>query len=162
MTASTPTPTPSSAPRYLAPGWFTRRVGNPFVQWLTRRGLPIRGSRELRVVGRSSGQVRAVPVNPIEVDGVTYLVAPRGTTQWVRNLRAAGEGELVVGRRRERFRAAELDDATAKVAVLRPYLTKWKMEVGAFFEGVGPDATEAELEAITGNHPVFAIEFGVE
>lgn len=161
--APAPAPTPAAAPpRYLAPGWFTRNVGNPLVQWLTRRGLPIRGSRELRIVGRTSGRVRRVPVNPIEVDGVTHLVAPRGTTQWVRNLRAAGEGELVVGRRVERFRAEELADPTDKAAVLRPYLTAWKMEVGAFFDGVGPDATDAELEAIAGNHPVFVVEFGAE
>ncbi|MEZ5226305.1 MAG: hypothetical protein R2710_06415 [Acidimicrobiales bacterium] len=42
--------------------------------------------------------------------------------------------------------------------MLRPYLTKWKFEVGRFFEGVGPDATDAELEAIADNHPIFVLD----
>ena len=68
------------------------------------------------------------------------------------------EADLVVGRRTTHARAVELTEPADKARVLRPYLEKWKMEVGAFFEGVGPDATVAELEAITGNHPVFALE----
>ncbi len=68
------------------------------------------GSRELRVVGRRSGQVRTTVVNLLEVDGRRYLVAPRGTTEWV-NLRVAGAGELRVGRQVEDFTAAEVGDA---------------------------------------------------
>ncbi|MEZ5375149.1 MAG: nitroreductase/quinone reductase family protein [Acidimicrobiales bacterium] len=148
----------SHADRYLAPDLFTRKVFNPLVRWLTRRGISVWGSRELRVVGRTSGEIRSVPVNPIQIDGTWYLVAPRGTTQWVRNLRAAGAGELVVGRRTQKFEASELVDPSEKARVLRPYLTKWKFEVGRFFEGVGPDATDAELEAIADNHPIFVLD----
>jgi hypothetical protein len=39
-----------------------------------------------------------------------YLVAPRGHTQWVRNLRAQGEGRLLLGRRAEQFTAVEVPD----------------------------------------------------
>jgi hypothetical protein len=84
--------------RYLAPGWFTTNVFNRAVRWLTRRGVSVAGSAELRVVGRSSGTVRTTVVNVLDVDGRRYLVAPRGTTQWVRNVRAAGRCELRVGR----------------------------------------------------------------
>src|ERR1700761_1069566 len=101
---------PMSSPRYAEPGWFTRNVFNRAVRRLTRLGISVAGSRELRVRGRKSGEWRSTPVNLLTGDGQQYLVAPRGTTQWVRNLRAAGEGELRVGRRSEPFKAAELTD----------------------------------------------------
>jgi len=145
-----------SAARYLEPGWFTRKIFNPTIVHLTRMGISVWGSRELRVLGRTSGEWRTVPVNLLELDGHRYLVAPRGDTQWVRNLRVAGSGELRVGRRVEAFAATEIAD-DHKVAVLRAYLRRWKMEVGVFFEGVGPDATDDELRAIADKHPVFQV-----
>ena len=75
----------------------------------------------------------------------------------MRNLRVAESGELRVGRRVEAFRATEIGDDD-KVAILRAYLRRWKMEVGAFFEGVGPDASDEEMRAIADRHPVFRIE----
>lgn len=142
--------------RYVEPGWFTRNVFNRAVRSLTRWGISVAGSRELRVRGRKSGEWRSTPVNLLTVDGRRYLVAPRGTTQWVRNLRAAGGGELRVGRRREVFRASELDDAR-KAPVLRQYLRRWAWEVGAFFEGVGKNATDDDLARIAPDFPVFAV-----
>ena len=152
----TATPT-TSAPRYLEPGWFTQNVFNRAIVRLTKMGISVWGSRELRVRGRKSGEWRAVPVNLLEHDGRRYLVAPRGDTQWVRNLRVAETGELRVGRRVVAFRATEIAD-TDKVTVLRAYLKRWKMEVGVFFEGVGADATDAELLAVADRHPVFRID----
>jgi deazaflavin-dependent oxidoreductase (nitroreductase family) len=142
--------------RYLEPGWFTRNVVNRVVRRLTLLGVSVMGSRELRVRGRSTGEWRATPVNLLVLDSGRYLVAPRGTTQWVRNLRVAGEGELRVGRRVEQFTAVEVPDAE-KVDVLRQYLRRWKAEVGVFFDGVGPDATDEEIAAIAPGYPVFAI-----
>ena len=90
------------------------------------------------------------------MDGERYLIAPRGTTQWVRNLRAAGDGELRLGRRAEPFRAVELSDPD-KPALLRAYLRRWKAEVGVFFGGVGADASDDDLLRIAPDHPVFRI-----
>ena len=142
--------------RYLEPGWFTRNVFNRTVRRLTRMGISVMGSRELRVQGRSSGIWRSVPVNLLTVDGQRYLVAPRGTTQWVRNLRAAGRGELRVGRRVEPFTMVELDDAS-KPMILREYLRRWKAEVGMFFEGVSTSSTDAEVAEIAPGFPVFRV-----
>jgi deazaflavin-dependent oxidoreductase (nitroreductase family) len=119
--------------RYVAPGRITRRAMNPVVSGLTRLGLSVWGSRVLAVRGRTSGEWRTTPVNLLELDGERYLVAPRGQTQWVRNLRVAGGGELRLGRRTEVFRAEELRD-DEKGPVLREYLRRWKAEVGAFFD----------------------------
>lgn len=148
--------TTTTEPRYQQPGWFTTHVFNPLVALATRLGLSVWGSRVLRVRGRSSGEWRETPVNLLNHDGAQYLVAPRGRTQWVRNLRVAGEGELVLGRRHQAFRATEVADAD-KADVLRAYLRRWKAEVGVFFDGVDADSTDAELAAIAGDHPVFRI-----
>jgi deazaflavin-dependent oxidoreductase (nitroreductase family) len=132
-------------------------VFNPTVRALTKAGISVWGSRELRVRGRTSGAWRSTPVNLLTLDGTEYLVAPRGVTQWVKNLRAAGTGELRVGKRVQPFRAVELPD-DAKPPILRPYLQRWKAEVGVFFDGVRGDSSEAELQRIAPNHPVFRIE----
>lgn len=145
------------AERYQRPGWLTTNVFNRMVAGLTRLGLPIAGSRVLEVRGRRSGEPRRTPVNPLTLDGSRYLVAPRGHTQWVRNLRASGEGRLLGGRREEAFTATEVPDEQ-KPDLLRAYLKKWKWEVGAFFGGVGPDSSDDELRRIAPDHPVFRIE----
>jgi deazaflavin-dependent oxidoreductase (nitroreductase family) len=143
--------------RYVAPGWFTRNVFNRLVAGLTRLGVSVLGSRILAVRGRTSHEWRTTPVNLLTEGGTRYLVAPRGTTQWVRNLRVAGQGELRLGRRAEPFSAEELSD-DQKPPILRAYLRRWKAEVGVFFQGVGPDATDDQLRAIAPDHPVFKID----
>ena len=148
----------SETTHYREPGFFTRRVFNPIVAFLTHRGISIWGSRVLEVRGRTTGEPRRVPVNLLTLDDHQYLVAPRGEAQWVRNVRAAG-GRLatIVGSRREEWVATQLDGA-AKIPVLRAYLKRWKAEVGVFFDGASADSTDDELAAIAPRHPVFALE----
>jgi deazaflavin-dependent oxidoreductase (nitroreductase family) len=141
--------------RYLKPGRIAE-LFNRAIAGLTRLGISVWGSRVLAVRGRSSGAWRTVPVNLLVVDGQRYLVAPRGVTQWVRNLRAAGGGELRVGRRVEVFTAEELAD-DAKPPVLRAYLHRWAFEVGAFFDGVDATSSDERLRAVAGGYPVFRI-----
>ena len=142
---------------YQAPDWFTRNVFNRAVAGLTRLGVSVWGSRILEGRGRKTGEPRRVPVNVLHLEGERYLVAPRGHTQWVRNLRAAGEAQLLLGRGRERIRTMEVADAD-KAAILRAYLQRWKWEVGQFFGGVGPEDPVEELQRIAPDHPVFRIE----
>jgi deazaflavin-dependent oxidoreductase (nitroreductase family) len=148
----------SEQTHYREPGWFTKNVFNKSVAGLTRMGVSVLGSRVLEVRGRSTGEMRRTPVNLLVLDGHEYLVSPRGNGQWVRNVRAAdGELDLLVGRRRTHYRATEIADEE-KVPILRAYLKRWKVEVGVFFEGVGPDSSDAELLAEGSKHPVFALE----
>jgi deazaflavin-dependent oxidoreductase (nitroreductase family) len=142
--------------RYVQPGWFTTNVFNRAVALLTHLGISVWGSRVLAVRGRRSGEWRTTPVNLLSYNGERYLVAPRGNTQWVRNIRAAGGGVLLLGRRRQRIRVAELGD-DEKPALLCAYLRRWRFEVGVFFQGVGPDASDVELRRIAPDHPVFRI-----
>lgn len=145
------------AETFKEPGWFTKHVFNPLVAGATKLGMPLAGSRVLEVKGRKSGEWRKTPVNPLEFEGDRYLVAPRGNTQWVRNMRASGGGRLVRGRRVEKFTATEVPDSQ-RPPLLRAYLEKWKWEVGAFFDGVGPDSSDEELRRIAPDHPAFRID----
>lgn len=143
--------------RYIGPTGLDpllSRVMNLLPTW----GVSVQGSRLLAVRGRTSGQWRTTIVNVMRgADGARYLVAPRGHTQWVRNLRVAGGGELRLGRKVEAFTATEVADVD-KVPLLRSYLRKWGWEVGRFFEGITADATDAELAAIAPGFPVFRID----
>jgi deazaflavin-dependent oxidoreductase (nitroreductase family) len=141
--------------RYLVP---TRadRAFNRLVAALTRRGVSVAGSRILTVPGRRTGQPRRTVVNVLEVDGERYLVAPRGETHWVRNLRTAGGATLQVGRRVEDVTAVELDDAQ-KLPVLRAYLQRWAWEVGRFFEGLDAESDDAALRAAAPGFPAFRL-----
>lgn len=142
---------------YKAPTWLDRKIVNPIIGGLTRAGLSVWGSRILEVPGRKSGEPRRVPVNVLTLESTRYVVAPRGHTQWVRNLRAAGgAGQLLLGGRREAFTATEVGDAD-KEPILRAYLRRWKWEVGQFFDGVGPDSPPEEFARIAPDHPVFRI-----
>ena len=104
----------------------------------------------LRVRGRKTGRWRSVPVNVLELDGERYLVAPRGETEWVRNLRAAGSGQLQYGRRRiEPFTAVEVPDAE-KPRLIAAYLDRWGYQVRSQFDAL-PDPSD---------HPAFRLEYG--
>jgi deazaflavin-dependent oxidoreductase (nitroreductase family) len=143
--------------KYKRPGWFTRNVFNRLVRVLSRLGIGVAGAETLAVRGRKSGEIRTNPVNPFEIDGRTYLLAPRGTTEWVRNLRAAGEGELRKGSRTRRFRAEEVADPD-KVPLLRLYVDRWAWEAKDFL-GVGKDATDEQLREIAAENPAFELSF---
>jgi deazaflavin-dependent oxidoreductase (nitroreductase family) len=142
---------------YKKPGWFTNNVFNPLVVLASRLGISMAGSRSLTVRGRKSGEPRTTPVNPLEVDGVTYLVSPRGATQWVRNLRAVGEGRLRHGSETTDFRGDEVPDGE-KLPILKAYLDRWGWEVGAFFE-LDKDPSDEEIRRIAPQHPVFRVRF---
>lgn len=126
---------------YIKPGFFMQQVANPIMR---RLGLfPV-----LTVRGRESGEPRSVPIGePLEVDGVRYLVSGRGQTQWARNLRAAGEGELRIRGRSQRFRAVELE-GQERERIVAAYRAKLGHSVDTYFDAI-PDPAD---------HPVFRIE----
>lgn len=147
---------PAAPGRYLVPDTFTRRLVNPAMRTLVRLGVGVRGGRILHVRGRRTGTWRATPVNPLTIEGDRYLVAPRGHTDWVRNLRAAGAGRLQLGRRFEDVTATEVDDAD-KVPIIRAYLARWAAETKRFFEGLDAASSDADIAAVAADFPVFRI-----
>jgi deazaflavin-dependent oxidoreductase (nitroreductase family) len=147
-------PTPER--RYIKPGPLTNRVINPLMAWLVRRGVGLKGAAVLEVRGRTSGEPRTTPVNPLPLGDERYLLAPRGETEWVRNIRVAGRGVLITRRNREEFAVAEVPDAD-KLPIIRAYLTEWAWEVGAFFEGLSSTSADDEVMAVASGFPVFRI-----
>jgi len=146
-----------AATHYKRPDWFTRNVMNRLMNGLTRLGVSVRGSRVLEHRGRTTGKLHHTPVNLLTIEGARYLVAPRGETQWVRNVRhAGGHLVLILGRRRQLCTATEIP-VSDSVPILRDYLRRWKFETGMFFDGVSPDSTDAEWAAVASRHPVFAL-----
>lgn len=141
---------------YQRPDFFTSNVVNPLMGFATKLGLSMRGSRVLSVRGRKSGEWRASPVNPLTFDGNRYLVAPRGDTHWVRNIRVSREGELRLGRKTEVIRVEELPNSE-KLPVIRAYLKEWAWETKNFFGLPNANVPDSELERIAPNHPVFRI-----
>jgi len=156
--STAPAPNPTTTPHYLRPDWFTRHVANPLMTGLTRLGVSVRGSRVLEHRGRTTGELHHTPVNLLLLGGTEYLVAPRGETQWVRNVRHdGGRFVLIVGRRRRQCTAKEVP-VSERVPVLRAYLRKWGFETKMFFDGVTPDSSDAEWAAEAARHPVFALD----
>jgi deazaflavin-dependent oxidoreductase (nitroreductase family) len=146
----------SSGAHYDPPSNFEQKSFK-LLNGLMHLGLSVKGSRVLEHVGRTSGKTFRTPVNLLSVDGADYLVAPRGETQWVRNVRASGSLTLLLGRRRTTYVPVEIPVAD-RVPLLRAYLKAWAWEVGKFFDGVGADSTDDELAAIADRHPIFRLE----
>ena len=134
----------------------TARAANGLIRWLAEMGISIAGTRALQVRGRKTGKVRGVVINVLKADGVDYLVSPRGNTQWVRNVRAAGVVDVGPRWRRRRLTATEVVDA-AKPELLRRYLGKWYWEVKGHIAGLTPDSGDDELRSAATLIPVFAL-----
>ena len=141
--------------RYDEPN-LVARAGNAVIRWLAEAGVSIMGTHALRVRGRKSGELRGVVVNLMTVDGVEYLVSPRGNTQWARNARAAGEVEVGPRWRGRRVTIAEVPD-DAKAPLLKHYLDRWFWEVKGHVGGLTPQSTDVELRATAPSIPVFAL-----
>jgi deazaflavin-dependent oxidoreductase (nitroreductase family) len=144
------------ATRYEEPN-RAARAANSVIRWLAELGISIAGTTALRVRGRKTGKPRSVVVNLLTVDGVDYLVSPRGNTQWARNVRAAGVVEVGPRWRRQLARVSEVGDA-AKPDVLRRYLARWYWQVKDYVGGLTPDSTDEQLLAGASSIPVFALE----
>ncbi|OBI43355.1 hypothetical protein A5707_05125 [Mycobacterium kyorinense] len=132
------------------------RAANGIIRGLADLGISIAGTRALRVRGRKSGKPRSVVVNVLTVDAVDYLVSPRGNTQWVRNVRAAGAVDVGPRWHRRHARATELADAD-KPELLRRYLDRWYWEVKGHMAGLTPESDEQQLRAAAPSIPVFAL-----
>jgi hypothetical protein len=141
--------------RYDEPNLIAK-AGNAVIRWLAEAGVSIMGSHALRVRGRKTDEMRGVVINLMTVDGVDYLVSPRGNTQWARNARAAGEVEVGPSWRSRRAEIVEVSDE-AKVPLLKQYLDRWFWEVKGHVGGLTPQSTPDEMAAVAPSIPVFAL-----
>jgi hypothetical protein len=143
---------------YQKPPAIVTKVANPLmITTVTKLGIRPGGMAILGVKGRKTGRVHKTPVNPVEVNGKTYLFAPRGTSQWVLNVRAAGgKANLHLGRKLQPVTLTEVGDSE-KLPIAREYVRRFYSAVGKIMN-IPKDPSDEQLRSKLANHPVFLIE----
>jgi len=159
MTTKTTTAVPAAGRPATAPAFV--RALNPLIQRLLRTGMPMGPSALLTVRGRRTGTPRTFPVGLFEVDGRRFVMGSFGETNWIRNLRAAGEATIRTGHDDERVKATELapDDAAPVLRgalarflsrpLMAPMLRSWY--------GVDGKSIDADYLASAREHPMFEL-----
>ena len=127
---------------YLKPPLFAKRVFNPLAM---RFGIS--GTETLVVPRRRSREPQRVPVIPVDYQGARYIVSTRGESDWVRNLREAGGGELHSKGSTKAFTASEVP-VEQRAAIIDAYRTKAGKTVDTYFKKL-PEAED---------HPIFRVE----
>ena len=135
---------------------------NPLAMRLLGRGLPLGPNALLTVRGRKSGVMRTTPVALVNIGGRRWVIGTFGNTNWVRNLREAGEGTISVGRKRQHLRARELSrEETADFfgGTLLAYVKR--IRVGGLLLAIlgARDIVEDPVGAAE-THPVFELTEG--
>ena len=138
---------------YNKPSALVKRM-NSFLGWLFARGLGPKRAVRLEHKGRVSGKTFATAVNWTEYEGKRYLVAPRGETQWVRNVRAAGGQAVIRHGKAETVRLEEIP-VDQRAPIIKNYVGENKIVKGEF--GVEPDDPIERYQGISPNHPTFLI-----
>jgi deazaflavin-dependent oxidoreductase (nitroreductase family) len=132
--------TSTSAPTgYVHPTFVMAHIVNPVLKFI--------GSPTLTVRGRRSGLPITTPLAPFDFEGARYLVGGGGETQWVRNLRASGEGQLRAKGTHQDFRAVEIDGAD-RIRIVAAYRDQMGARFESYFKAL-PDLAK---------HPVFRVE----
>ena len=147
---------PDTAPAFV-------RAPNSLVRRLLRLGFPMGPNTLLTVRGRKSGELRTVPVAVTEVDGRRWVIGAYGDVNWIRNLRAAGGGEIVLDGHPTKVRAVELDQGDAEHFyrdIVGPYLDRQarilQVVVRFVFKFVAPDILDDPALAAR-TRPVFEL-----
>jgi deazaflavin-dependent oxidoreductase (nitroreductase family) len=141
------------APRFI--GLF-----NPIVQRILKTRALLGPNALITIRGRKTGVPRTTPVALVEIGGRRWVIGTFGETNWVRNLRAAGEATLTVGRRREDVRALELD-VPARAAFFRdvigPYVRGLRVG-GLLLKVLGATEILDDPAAAAEHRPVFELK----
>jgi deazaflavin-dependent oxidoreductase (nitroreductase family) len=147
---------PARAPAFI-------RNSGPITSRLLRLGLPLGPNRVLIIRGRRSGQAYRVPLAVAEVHDRRFVIGTFGDTNWVRNLRAAGQADLMIGGRAEAVRARELSHEQAVeffAVTLREYVRQlpvhWRAFVGLFLRLAAPELLR-DPERAADLRPVFEL-----
>ncbi len=133
---------------YLRPPWGARVIGNRMARIFARKIL-----YTLAVQGRRTRRWHRIPVVVLAHGGHRYLIAPRGYTDWSRNLAASGTGTLARGRHTEHFRAVDVPTDQRQ-----PLIDAYLEQFGRF-----PSVTET-FRALPdpADHPTFRIVTATE
>ena len=143
-----------SPEHFSQPNAFDRFINRAF-GFLVKLGFGLAHNFLLEVQGRKSGRIYSTPVNLLEFKGRRYLVAPRGYTQWVRNVLSNGEATLVKGARREQVRLRAIENES-KAELLKLYLDRFKLTVQRYFP-IPAGSTVEEFHSLAERYPVFEL-----
>jgi hypothetical protein len=127
---------------YLKPGAFVRRVFNPIAMKLGASGVST-----LAVPRRRTEGVEHIPVIVASHAGARYVVSTRGEAEWVKNLRAAGGGELTRKGKTERFHAVEVPTGD-RGPIIAAYRAAAGRAVSGYWKKLPDDA----------DHPTFRVD----
>ncbi len=115
------------------------------------------------VPGRSSGQLRATPISPLDLDGQRYLVAAFAQADWVKNFRLSGWGILTKGQHSLRVTVAEVS-VPERAPILQAFVQQMghlggdsSGPSGHFAFAVGPDEPLEAYAAVAEHHPIFRV-----
>jgi deazaflavin-dependent oxidoreductase (nitroreductase family) len=131
--------TSTAPPNYVPPGFVMAHIVNPVLKFI--------GAPTLTVRGRRSGLPITTPLAPFDYEGARYLIGGGGETHWVRNLRAAGEGQLRMGGKHQDFRAIELQ-GTERDRIVAAYREHMGRRSEAYFRELPSPA----------DHPAFRVD----
>jgi deazaflavin-dependent oxidoreductase (nitroreductase family) len=141
---------------HTLPRWLP--AVNRLVKLLQRLGLKLGTIHVLTVPGRTSGAPRPTPVSPLTVDGRRYVNAALPQSDWARNVRAAGTGELTYGRHRRRVMLTEVTDPDLRRTVVRAFPTEVPHGVPFFVRlGLVRGADPDEFAAVADRVAVFEL-----
>jgi deazaflavin-dependent oxidoreductase (nitroreductase family) len=135
---------------------------NPLARRMLGVGIPLGPNALITIRGRKSGVDRTTPVALIEIGGRRWVIGTFGETHWVRNLRAAGEATVTVGRRREKVGSIELSrEAAAEFFrdVLGAYVRRIPLGLGRWMIGsvLGARDILEDPVAAAEHRPVFEL-----
>jgi deazaflavin-dependent oxidoreductase (nitroreductase family) len=134
---------------------FLDRVVNRVFGFLVRIGIGRSHNFLLEVRGRKTGRLYSTPVNLLEHKGRKYLVAPRGNTEWVRNVTASRTATLRKGFSHAKVRLEPIDDE-AKPEILKAYLDRYRLTVQRYFPITAGSPLKA-FEPLVAQFPVFEV-----
>lgn len=139
------------------PGWLP--AANRVVRALNEIGIPVGPTRVLTVPGRRSGEPRSTPVTPISVDRTLYVISAVPQSDWARNIRAAGSGELARGRRRRRYTITEVTDPEVARSVMRAFPAQARGGVAFYIRlGLVDSADPEQFAAVADKVAVFELQ----
>ena len=124
-----------------------------FWSWWASLGLPPYRQVGLEVKGRRTGRPHAVALVIAGYEGEHYLVSMLGECEWVKNVRASGEADIISGRRRK----VKLEEVPIerRAPIIKEYIRA--APGGRPHIGLGTTATLADCQRVAPNHPVFRI-----
>jgi hypothetical protein len=125
---------------YIKPSWLFAKLFNRIT--LATGAL---NSEPMTVIKRASKLPQTIPMTPVDVDGVKYLVSVRGATEWVKNVRANPHVKLTKSGTTD-YVATEVP-VEARKPILKAYKAKASRATARLFRQLPEDA----------DHPVFAL-----